>query len=227
MMVRPYGWPTSKPLVTFMTAPSSPVRVLIADDHPAMREGLSHAVAGEPGMAVAAQAGDGFEAVEHYKAQRPDAVLIDLQMPRMGGLEAIEAIRAIDRKAVIIVLTTYPGDARVMRALTLGATSYLLKSSSTAEILCAIRAAVDGRQVLGKGVGKDVASHSGSETLTRRELAVLKLAALGYGNREIGESLGIAEETVKSRIRSVLGKLDASDRTHAVTISLQRGFLDL
>lgn len=226
-MVHPYGWPTSTPLVTVMTAPPSPVRVLIADDHPAMREGLSHAVACEPGMAVAAQAGDGLEAVEHYKAQRPDAVLIDLQMPRMGGLEAIEAIRAFDRKAVIIVLTTYPGDARVMRALTLGATSYLLKSSSTAEILCAIRAAVDGRQVLGKGVGKDVASHSGSETLTKRELAVLKLAALGYGNREIGASLGIAEETVKSRIRSVLGKLDASDRTHAVTISLQRGFLDL
>jgi DNA-binding NarL/FixJ family response regulator len=210
-----------------MTGSFDIVRVLIAEDHPAMREGLAHAMSSEPGMAVAAQVGDGFEAVEQFKATRPNAVLIDLQMPRMGGLEAIEAIRALDKNAVIVVLTTYPGDARVMRALTLGAKSYLLKSSSTAEIISAVRAAVCGRQVLSHDVCLDIARHAGSEQLTHRELAALKLAALGRGNREIGEALGISEETVKSRIRSVLGKLDAGDRTHAVTIALQRGFLDL
>ncbi|MET0256529.1 MAG: response regulator transcription factor [Luteibacter sp.] len=210
-----------------MTASSNSVRVLIADDHPAMREGLAHAVASEPAMSVAGQAGDGLEAVERFRELRPDAVLIDLQMPRMGGLEAIEAIRGIDPKAVIVVLTTYPGDARVKRALAIGATSYLLKSSSTAEILMAIRSAVEGRQTLAPDVNREMHSRSGSESLTKRELSVLKLAALGYGNREIGESLGVSEETVKSRIRSILGKLDAGDRTHAVTIALQRGFIDL
>jgi DNA-binding NarL/FixJ family response regulator len=210
-----------------MTAGSDPIRVLIADDHPAMREGLAYAVAAQPDMVVAAQSPDGMEAIDRFRELRPHAVLIDLQMPRLGGLEAIEAIRAVDAQAVIVVLTTYPGDARVNRALALGATSYLLKSSSTAEILNAIRAAVDGKQTLTAAVNRDMSSHAGSESLTKRELSVLRLAAMGYSNREIGESLGIAEETVKSRIRSILGKLDAGDRTHAVTIALQRGFLDL
>ncbi|QDE40900.1 response regulator transcription factor [Luteibacter pinisoli] len=209
-----------------MTTPS-PIRVLIADDHPAMREGLAHAVSLEAGMQVAAQAGDGLEAVDLFREHRPNVTLIDLQMPRMNGIEAIAAIREIDRKAVIVVLTTYPGDARVMRALALGATSYLLKSSTTSEILSAIRSALDGRQVLGTDLRRDIATHAGSEQLTKRELSVLKLAAMGYGNREIGEALGVSEETIKSRIRSILGKLDASDRTHAVTLAIQRGFLEL
>lgn len=210
-----------------MTAPTDIIRVLVADDHPAMREGLALAISSEPGMEVAGKAADGHEAVALFRECRPHAVLIDLQMPRMGGLEAIESIRAIDKRAVIVVLTTYPGDARVMRALTLGATSYLLKSSSTAEILMAVRSAAEGRQTLAPAVSREMKAHLGSESLTKRELSVLKLAALGYGNREIGQSLGVSEETIKSRIRSILGKLDATDRTHAVTLALQRGFLDL
>ncbi|SDF41035.1 MULTISPECIES: response regulator transcription factor [Rhodanobacteraceae] len=209
-----------------MTRPST-IRVLIADDHPAMREGLAHAVSQEADMAVVAEAGDGVEAVDQFRATRPHVALIDLQMPRMNGLEAIAAIREIDHDAIVVVLTTYPGDARVVRALTLGATSYLLKSSSTAEILSAIRSAIDGRQVLGADVRQDMATHAGSESLTKRELSVLKLAAMGYGNRDIGEALGVSEETIKSRIRSILGKLDASDRTHAVTLAIQRGFLEI
>jgi len=192
-----------------------------------MREGLAHAVSLERDMEVVAQAGDGVEAVEHYRAMRPDVSLVDLQMPRMTGIEAIAAIREINSKAIIVVLTTYPGDARAMRALTLGATSYLLKSSTTSEILSVIRSAVDGRQVLGSDVRRDIATHAGTEVLTKRELSVLKLAAMGYGNREIGEALSVSEETVKSRIRSILGKLDASDRTHAVTLAIQRGFLEV
>ncbi len=209
-----------------MTSPST-IRVLIADDHPAMREGLAYAVSQEADMVVVAQAGDGLEAVEQFRATHPHVALIDLQMPRMNGLEAIAAIREIDHGAVVVVLTTYPGDARVIRALTLGATSYLLKSSSTGDILATIRSAVAGRQVLGADVRRDIATHAGSESLTKRELSVLKLAAMGYGNREIGEALGVSEETIKSRIRSVLGKLDASDRTHAVTLAIQRGFLEI
>ena len=192
-----------------------------------MREGLAHAVSQEADMDVVAQAGDGVEAVDQFRTTRPHVALIDLQMPRMNGLEAIAAIREIDREAVVVVLTTYPGDARVVRALTLGAMSYLLKSSSTSEILTAIRSAAAGRQILAAEVRRDMTTHAGSECLTKRELSVLKLAAMGYGNRDIGEALGVSEETIKSRIRSILGKLDASDRTHAVTLAIQRGFLEL
>jgi DNA-binding NarL/FixJ family response regulator len=192
-----------------------------------MREGLTHAISQEAGMIVAAQAGDGLEAVQQFRTMRPHVVLIDLQMPRMNGLEAIAAIRDIDPAAVLIVLTTYSGDARVMQALKLGAMSYLLKSSTTGDILLAIRAAAEGRQVLAADIRRDITMHAGWERVTKRELSVLALAAVGYGNREIGEALCVSEETVKSRIRSILGKLDASDRTHAVMLAIKRGFLEL
>lgn len=203
------------------------IRLLVADDHPAMREGLAHALSKENDMAVVALAEDGLEAVEQFRTTRPRVSLIDLQMPRMNGLEVIAAIREIDASAIVVVLTTYPGDARIMRALTLGATSYLLKSSSAADVLAAIRAAVDGRQTLGPDLRHDIERYAESERLTKRELSVLQLAALGYGNRDIGETLCVSEETVKSRIRSILGKLGASDRTHAVAIAILRGFLDV
>ena len=202
------------------------IRVLITDDHPAVRRGLAGAIDAEPDMEVAGEAKDGAEAIEQFALLRPHAVLMDLQMPRVDGLEAIAAIHAQAPAAVIIVLTTYAGDARVMRALTMGATSYLLKSADLAEIVQAIRSAVGGKHVVDVGVARELARHAGSENLTPRELSVLRLAAKGQSNRSIAEALNISEDTVKSRMRSIMGKLEAGDRTHAVTIAMQRGFLE-
>lgn len=209
-----------------MSSQTDPIRVLITDDHPAVRRGLVGAIEAEPDMMVAGEAKDGAEAVAQFRRLRPDAVLIDLQMPHMDGLEAIAAIRAEAPHAVIVVLTTYAGDARVMRALTMGATSYLLKSADLVDIVQAVRAAVGGKHVMDAGVARDLARHAGSERLTPRELSVLRLAAAGQGNRAIADALGISEDTVKSRMRNIMGKLGAEDRTHAVTIAIHRGFLD-
>jgi DNA-binding NarL/FixJ family response regulator len=203
------------------------IRVLITDDHPAMRHGLAAAIAGETDMEIAGEACDGAEAIERCRKLQPDVVLLDLQMPNVDGLEAIAKIRAESPKAVIIVLTTYPGDARVMRALTLGATSYLLKSADLGDIVEAIRATVMGKHVVDAEVAHELAKHAGLENLTPRELSVLRLASKGQSNRAIADALNIAEDTVKSRMRLIMNKLGARDRTHAVTIAIQRGFLDL
>jgi DNA-binding NarL/FixJ family response regulator len=200
--------------------------VLVADDHPAMRSGLVGYLSTQSDMEIAGEAGDGVEAVERFRALRPDAVLIDIQMPRMDGLDAIAAIRAADAEAAIVVLTTYPGDARVMRALTLGATAYLLKSADLQDIADTIRAAMAGKHRVAEEVARQLAKFAGHEHLTARELSVLRLVAKGEGNRSIAAALGISEDTVKSRLRSIMGKLHAQDRTHAVVIAVQRGFLD-
>lgn len=202
------------------------IRVLIADDHPVMRDGLRAAIEQEADMVVVAEAGDGQEAISFFRELRPQVTLMDLQMPRVDGLQAITAIRAEFPAATIIVLTTYPGDARVTRAITLGATSYLLKSACREEILDAIRGAARGRHVVAPEVAQDVAIHRGSESLTVRELGVLRLVAEGKGNRAIAEALNLSEETIKSRMKGILAKLDAQDRTHAVTIAVRRGFID-
>jgi DNA-binding NarL/FixJ family response regulator len=203
------------------------IRVLITDDHPAMRHGLAGAIAEEIDMEIAGEAADGAEAIEKFRTLRPDVALLDLQMPQVDGLEAIAAIRAEFPKAVIIVLTTYPGDARVMRALTLGATSYLLKSADLSDIIAAVRAAVAGKHVVDAEVAHELAKHAGSEALTPRELSVLRLASKGQSNRAIADALSISEDTVKSRMRNIMSKLGAEDRTHAVMVAIQRGFLDL
>jgi DNA-binding NarL/FixJ family response regulator len=202
------------------------IRVLVADDHPAMRRGLAGAIAAEADMEVAGEAEDGEQAVAQFGRLAPDVLLIDLQMPRLDGLEAIATIRTDHPTARIIVLTTYAGDARVMRALTLGASAYLLKSADLAEIVQAVRDAMRGKRVVDAGVAQELARHAGSERLTPRELSVLRLAAKGQGNRAIADALSISEDTVKSRMRNIMGKLGAEDRTHAVTIALGRGFLD-
>jgi DNA-binding NarL/FixJ family response regulator len=203
-----------------------PIRVLIVDDHPVMRDGLRAAVDSEADMQVVGEAGNGAEALDAFRALRPDVTLMDLQMPVVDGLQAITAIREEFPLAAIVVLTTYPGDARVTRALTLGASSYLLKTARREEILDALRGAMVGNHVVAQAVAQQVAIHRGGESLSIRELGVLRLVAEGKSNRLVGEALGISEETVKGHMKSLMAKLDADDRTHAVTIARRRGFLD-
>ena len=210
-----------------MTQPGQRIRVLVADDHPVMREGLRGIIELEGNMSVVAEAGDGAEAITQFRRHRPDVALIDLQMPNMDGLGALEAIRAESPTAAMVVLTTFPGDARVCQALALGALSYILKTSTPAEIVAAIRSASLGRgSLLGSEVVRNVAAHRGSETLSEREISVLRLVATGEQNRRIGAALNVSEQTVKTRMRNILAKLDARDRTHAVTIAMRRGFID-
>lgn len=202
------------------------IRVLITDDHPVMRDGLRAAIAQEADMEVVGEASDGAQAIELYRTLRPDVTLIDLQMPNVDGLEAIQVIRAEFPKAVMVVLTTFPGDARVTRAMKLGAMSYLLKSACREEILRAVRVSATGRHVVATQAAENIANHLGSESLTLRELSVLRLVAEGRSNREVAEALSISEDTVKARMKSLMAKLHAEDRTHAVTLAIRRGFMD-
>lgn len=202
------------------------IRVLVADDHPIMRDGLRGSIDLEPDMKVVVEAADGQEALERYREHLPDVALLDLQMPTVDGLQAIQAIRSEFPTACIVVLTTYPGDARVRRALESGAIAYLLKTASRRDMIEAIRAAASGRKTLALEAAKDLQAHLGNETLTPRELSVLRLVAQGFGNRSIAQQLFISEDTVKARMKSILDKLGAEDRTHAVTIALRRGFMD-
>lgn len=203
-----------------------PIRVLIADDHPMMRDGLRTAIALEPDMEVIGEAIDGAEAVAMFEKLRPDVTLMDLQMPNVDGLQAVTIIRKLVPDAAIVVFTVYPGDARVTQALTLGATSYLLKSASRQDIIGAIRGAVEGRQFIDREITEELAAHQGTASLTAREQSVLQLVKAGMSNRAIADALFVSEDTVKAHMKSILAKLGASDRTHAVTIAVRRGFLD-
>jgi DNA-binding NarL/FixJ family response regulator len=202
------------------------IRILIADDHPMMRTGVRATLEFERDMKVVGEASDGAEAISMFHALKPDVTLLDLQMPKVDGLAAITEIRQAVPDAIIIVLTTYPGDARVTKAISLGAISYLLKIASSEEIVSTVRGAASGRRHVTEEVIQDVSAHQGMEALTVRELSVLRLAAQGKSNRAIGEVLNLAEETVKTRMKSILAKLNAEDRTHAVSIAIRRGFLD-
>jgi DNA-binding NarL/FixJ family response regulator len=203
-----------------------PLRLLIADDHPAMLDGLRYMIQPEADLEVVAEAVDGADCIERFRSCRPDVALVDLQMPKIDGLRVIGTLCGEFSDACLIVLTSYAGDARVARALKLGATSYLLKTSRRTEILQAIRQAPTGRTYVSAELAREIALHRGSENLSPRELSVLRLVAAGQHNRHIGESLHVSEQTVKTRIKNILAKLQAHDRTHAVSIAVQRGFLD-
>ncbi len=203
------------------------IRVLIADDHPLLRDGISALIGAEPDMEVAAEAATGREALAQFNLKRPDITLMDLQMPEMGGIEAIIAIRGEFPNARIIVLTTYAGDVQVLRALKAGARGYLLKGRVNTELLDAIRAVHRGEKRIPPEIAAELADHAAEDDLSQREIDVLRLIAGGNGNREIAAQLSITEETVKNHVTHILSKLGANDRTHAVTIGIKRGFIEL
>jgi DNA-binding NarL/FixJ family response regulator len=203
------------------------IRVLSVDDHPVIREGIAALIGRQSDMAVIAEASNGLEAVEQFRRYRPDVTLMDLQMPEMGGIDALGAIRAEFPDARIVVLTSYAGDVQVSRALKAGARGYLLKGLLRKELLETIRAVHAGQKRLSSEVASEIADHAADGALTPRETHVLRLIAGGNANKEIGAQLGLTEETVKSHVKNILLKLGANDRTHAVTLGLKRGIIDL
>jgi DNA-binding NarL/FixJ family response regulator len=205
----------------------SKIRILTADDHALMREGIVALIASAPDMTVVGTAATGREAVAQFRALRPDVTLMDLQMPDLGGLDALIAIRAECPAARIIVLTMYAGDAQILHALKAGASGYLLKNLVHEELLEAIRTVHAGRRIMSPEASFELASYANVDTLTPTEVDVLALVAAGKPNRQIAHLLGVTEDTVKGRVRSILSKLNADDRTHAVTIALKRGIIDL
>jgi DNA-binding NarL/FixJ family response regulator len=210
-----------------MTAEPAAIRVLAVDDHPLIREGIAHLIAREPDMQLIAEADNGREALRQFRAHRPDVTLMDLQMPEMNGLEAIIAIRSEWPEARIIVLTTYPGDAQVVRALRAGAQAYLLKTTLNTELRQTIRAVHAGRKSLSPEVSYQLAEHATDDALSAAEIRVLRLIAAGNANKEIAAQLSVSEETVKGQVSRILSKLGAKDRTHAVVIGVKRGIFDL
>jgi DNA-binding NarL/FixJ family response regulator len=203
------------------------IRVFSVDDHPLLRGGVAALVNAESDMKLVAEAVNGQEAIEKFRWHRPDVTLMDLQMPALNGIEAIIAIRSEFPNARIIVLTTYTGDVQVVRALKAGARGYVLKGDVCRELLNTIRAVHEGQKRIPPEVAAEVADHAADDDLSPRELDVLRLIAAGNANKQIAGLLGIAEETVKSHITNILGKLGANDRTHAVTTALKRGIIEL
>jgi len=206
---------------------ASPIRLLVVDDHPVLREGVAAILEDRTDMVLAGEARDGAEAVARFRELRPDVVLMDLQMPVMNGVEAILAIRAEFPNARILVLTTYAGDAQAVRALKAGATGYLLKSSLRTEMLDAIHNVHRGRRHVHGDVAAEIALHVTDESLSEREIAVLNLVANGKANKEIAHALSLSEETVKAHLKNIFAKLDVADRTHAVTVAARRGMIEL
>jgi DNA-binding NarL/FixJ family response regulator len=197
------------------------------DDHLLLREGIAALVASQSDMRVVGEASNGLEALEKFRKHRPDITLMDLVMPEMKGVDAIIAIRAEFPEARIIVLTTYTGDVQVLRALKAGARGYLLKGLLRKELLETVRAVHAGRKCIPPEIAAQIAEHAGDEALSVREIEVLRLIAGGNANKQIADQLSITEETVKGHVKNILAKLSANDRTHAVTIALKRGIIEL
>jgi DNA-binding NarL/FixJ family response regulator len=210
-----------------MQSSLDPIRILLADDHPLLRDGVSGLVADQSDMQLVAEASNGREAIDQFRKYRPDITLLDLQMPEISGIDAILAIRSDYPDARIIVLTTYTGDAQVLRALKGGAQAYLLKSALRRELLETIRAVHAGHRRIPPEVATQLAEHAADEQLTSREIEVLRLIAAGNANKLAASELSITEETVKGHVKNILSKLGANDRTHAVTIAIKRGIIEI
>jgi DNA-binding NarL/FixJ family response regulator len=204
---------------------TSPIRILAVDDHALVRKGIAAILASQPDMSVVAEASNGREAVELFRSQRPDVTLMDLQMPEMNGLDAMIAIRAEFPDARIIMLTTYAGDVQVLRAMKVGARGYLLKTLLDKELLETIRAVHAGKKVLSAEASYELAEHVSSDALTPAEVDVLRLIAAGHANKQIAQQLSITEDSVKGRVKNILSKLGATDRTHAAMIGVRRGII--
>src|SRR5689334_1146367 len=210
-----------------MNAGENPIRILTVDDHPLFRNGIAALLATQADMLLVAEASNGREAIQQFRAHRPDVTLMDLQMPEMNGLDAIVAIRGEFPDAKIIVLTTYKGDVQILRALKAGAQGYLLKNTFHKDLIETIRAVHAGKKALSSEASYEIAEHATDDALTPAEISVLRLIAAGNANKQIADQLKLTEETVKSRVKSILSKLGANDRTHAAMIGLKRGIIDL
>jgi DNA-binding NarL/FixJ family response regulator len=210
-----------------MSANPDVIRILAVDDHPLLRSGVTALVGSQSDMTIVAEGSNGREAIQQFRAHHPDVTLMDLQMPEMSGLDAIIAIRGEFPDARIIVLTTYAGDVQDVRALQAGARAYLLKGAVHKDLLDTVRAVHAGKKTLSPQVSYEVAEHATDDALTPAEIEVLRLIAAGNANKQIADQLGVTEDTVKGRVKNILSKLGAGDRTHAVTIGRRRGVIEL
>jgi DNA-binding NarL/FixJ family response regulator len=210
-----------------MSDEANPIRILAVDDHPVFRQGIAGLIADQPGMILVGEASNGREAIQQFRVHRPDITLMDLQMPELNGVDATIAIRSEFPQARIIVLTTYAGDVQVLRSLKAGAQGYLLKNLLYKELLETIRAVHAGKKAISPQASYEIAEHATDDPLTPAEIAVLRLIAAGNANKQIADQLSVTEETVKSRVKNILSKLGANDRTHAAMIGLKRGIIEL
>lgn len=210
-----------------MNTVANPIRILAVDDHPLFRQGIRALLADHPEIQLVAEASNGLEAIRQFRTHKPDITLLDLQMPEMNGLDAIMAIRGDFPEAKIIVLTTYNGDVQVLRAIKAGARGYLLKNTLHKELLETIRRVHVGKKVLSPEATFELAEHAVDDALTPAEVDVLRLIAAGNANKQIADRLSITEDTVKGRVKNILSKLNANDRTHAAAIGLKRGIIEL
>lgn len=203
-----------------------PIRILIVDDHPMVRDGIAALLGRQPDMEPIGEAGNGLEAVEKFRQLSPDLTLMDVQMPGMGGVEAIAEIRRLSPDARILVLTTYPGDANAARAIRAGAAGYLLKNAIRGELIEAIRSVHAGRRAISADVAHDIATHALDAALTEREVEVLRLVAQGHTNKEIAWRLNLSNDTIKAQLKLTFEKLSVHDRTHAVIVATRRGYIN-
>lgn len=210
-----------------MDSDARQIRIMVVDDHPLLREGIAAVIGAQPDMQLVAEATDGVDALEQFRQQRPDVTLMDLQMPRMNGIDAIGAIRAEFPAARVIVLTTYSGDVQALRALKAGAVGFMLKNMLRKELIDTIRIVHAGGRRVPPQIASEIAEHVASDALSARELEVLRQVANGEANKRIAATLQISEDTVKAHMKSILAKLGANDRTHAVTIAHRRGIIDV
>jgi DNA-binding NarL/FixJ family response regulator len=210
-----------------MSAGTSQIRILAVDDHPIVRQGIAGLVGIQSDMVLVGEASNGRDAIQQFRTHHPDITLMDLQMPEMSGIDSLIAIRNESPNAKVIVLTTYAGDTQILRALKAGAQAYLLKNTLHKELLETIRTVHIGKKTLSPEVSYQIAEHATDDLLTPAEIAVLRLIAAGNANKKIADQLSITEETVKSRVKNILSKLGANDRTQAAMIGLKRGIIEL